>query len=386
MSSYGYVFIGNCGSGKTTIVNTIAQEHISSNELRLEGQSTTRQLFRKDLDSTNHSIKNFLVDTRGLNEETIIGRKESLEQLNRLLAQKTNLKIFFVVTLQHGLPRFEDVLLIDMVLSAFQRNDWSVNNQFQIIVNKCDESIIEQSRNNWPLSSERIQILLGKRHTSHVLYIPTCETLVNGNAFMHPDRQKIWLFVRTSKTTKFNHRPVRNIPLSSKWTKIELKKKKFLQTVKSFQSKFQSELGKKVALTIGQNLPCVDSPEQETERRKTEEDDQASIASSIRLAQLSIPTKSATRQKIAELEVENLTLKQNQVTLKEKILNLENENEQLKEDNIILFKQLEKIMFDAASSVDAQVGEITESWRNVKYNTEEDFYLWHSEIKYSFDF
>lgn len=121
MSHYR-LFIGNPGTGKSTLANCIAQYVLFNSGISI-GSGKTHRLDRKEYNGITY------LDTPGLAD--IKMRQDAASSITRALKQDGYYQIFFVVTLSAGRVRPEDLTTLWLVLL----NAPSIKS-FSIIINK----------------------------------------------------------------------------------------------------------------------------------------------------------------------------------------------------------------------------------------------------------
>lgn len=131
-SRKGIAFLGNPGSGKSTILNTILEDVKSSS-----GVSTAKGLTEQVLCFETENMLYF--DTPGLND--FKKRKLVGEDIQELLERKKSLRLIFVIKTTSGRVNPEDTLTIKIILDCIKGVD--LTNRFGILVNQVTESMME---------------------------------------------------------------------------------------------------------------------------------------------------------------------------------------------------------------------------------------------------
>lgn len=119
------LFIGNPGTGKSTLTNCIARSLLFKSGLGF-GSGITFQFDKKKCDGVTY------LDTPGLADITL--RKQAAAAITKALKQNGTYQVFFVITLEAGRLRTEDVLTIKLVLESSPALKY-----FSLIVNKLSE-------------------------------------------------------------------------------------------------------------------------------------------------------------------------------------------------------------------------------------------------------
>lgn len=169
--------IGNPGTGKSTLLNGLAGKPVFDAGFSLGGGLT------KDMSSFSLS-KLTLYDTPGLND--VIHRMEAARQIQRLLDISEDIRLVFVMTLQAGRIRVEDVTTMHIVLDALSRpSSKSLVDKYAIILNKLSTVELDYLKSAEGRKMKRS--ITGKnRRTSHWAYILTDSALIDAdNATMN---------------------------------------------------------------------------------------------------------------------------------------------------------------------------------------------------------
>ena len=152
------LFIGNPGAGKSTLANCIAECVLFKSGISFGSGKTYR------LDKEKHNRIIYL-DTPGLAD--IKMRKAAASAITEALTQNGRYQIFFVVTLNAGRLRPEDLATIWLVL--LNAPDIS---QFSVIINKLSQKEYSTLQNNNEKSRLFAPLqLMGGRHKYTVLLL-----------------------------------------------------------------------------------------------------------------------------------------------------------------------------------------------------------------------
>ena len=115
-----FLVIGNPGTGKSTILNGLIGEAIFKSGISY-GKRMTFQLFQFD----KHKVgMHTYMDTPGLADPEL--RKQAAAAITEALKQEGYYKIFFVMTLQNGRVKAEDVTTMKLVLDAAPVSDFGI--------------------------------------------------------------------------------------------------------------------------------------------------------------------------------------------------------------------------------------------------------------------
>ena len=134
MSQKYRLFIGNPGVGKSTLVNCLAQKVLFKNGVSI-GSGMTYQMEKKKHDGIVY------MDTPGLADIKL--RKAAAEAITKALKQNGMYQIFFVVTLESGRVRPQDLATIKLVLE----NAKDITH-YSLIVNKLTKAIYNRFLEN----------------------------------------------------------------------------------------------------------------------------------------------------------------------------------------------------------------------------------------------
>ncbi|CAE7035624.1 unnamed protein product [Symbiodinium natans] len=118
-----FLMIGNPGTGKSTVLNGLIQKPYFKSGMSFGG-GMTYEFDRAEIG------KHTFLDTPGLSDPT--RRKQAAEAITEALKQNGYYKIFFVITLQNGRVRSEDVTTMKLVLDA------SPSNKYGVIINQLN--------------------------------------------------------------------------------------------------------------------------------------------------------------------------------------------------------------------------------------------------------
>ena len=130
MSQQHRLFIGNPGVGKSTLINCLAQKLLFKSGVSI-GPGMTTQLQKEKHGGIVY------MDTPGLSDVKL--RKAAAEAITEALKQNGMYQIFFVVTLESGRVRSEDLTTIKIVLE----NAKDIT-QYSVIVNKLTKKVYDK--------------------------------------------------------------------------------------------------------------------------------------------------------------------------------------------------------------------------------------------------
>jgi len=120
------VFVGNPGTGKSTILNGITNGiNFESGVSAGTGLTTKLQLLK--INNINYG------DTPGLGD--VLARKQAAEEIEKLLKSGGDFKLVFICTLEAGRVRSNDIVTIKLILESINLEN-RMKLQYGIIVNK----------------------------------------------------------------------------------------------------------------------------------------------------------------------------------------------------------------------------------------------------------
>jgi GTPase Era involved in 16S rRNA processing len=121
------LFVGNPGSGKSTIINALIQKIVVKSGFSI-GSGLTKDFSKNE---HSHDGKQYLlIDTPGLDD--IKTMEKAAIQIENALKLGGNYKIFFVITVDQGRFKVGDLLTIQRILGAIDIQEI----QYNVIVNK----------------------------------------------------------------------------------------------------------------------------------------------------------------------------------------------------------------------------------------------------------
>jgi len=173
-----YIFVGNPGAGKSTLLNAFLGRVAFKSGVSL-GSGLTKILQEEYNESGNIRY----IDTPGLSD--IKYRKQAAEEIKKALQIGGSFKIIFVITLEGGRIRPDDLTTIKLVLDSATM----INKKYSILINKVSEEVIELWNEDIEARTEFMELLNGGLPgTDHVFLNPFERSLDNKrNALLNPD-------------------------------------------------------------------------------------------------------------------------------------------------------------------------------------------------------
>lgn len=183
-----FLFAGNPGAGKSTLMNGLIGDLVFKSGVSFGGGMTYK------LD-TYHVPPHLFCDTPGLADVKL--REQAAQSITEALKQGGIFKIIFVITLEAGRLRPQDVATVSTILDAAP-----INNSYGIIVNKIPvktaTTILENPAGLSPSPQERLFaefITSVPKFTQHITFLTYDEDMVDENDKLCdlPDHLRSWI-------------------------------------------------------------------------------------------------------------------------------------------------------------------------------------------------
>lgn len=206
MSMRRIIFIGNPGLGKSAMLNSLLGEVCFHSGVKI-GSGLTRIL------QTVERNEILYTDTPGLDD--IDRRDQAALEISRALRGGGEITLIFVATLDAGRVRSADLATIDAVLTAVESVGVHAANNFSVIINKCDTSVIQKLTDESKMQELRAYFSSrGVRPVSKMLLFPEISGLVGVTDGLLETPQQLRRFV-------FNECPVIKLPVSELLVSVE---------------------------------------------------------------------------------------------------------------------------------------------------------------------
>lgn len=183
------VFVGNPGSGKSTIANTIIGTFAFPAGLSFGVRLTTT------LSTHKHNGESF-TDTPGLDDVGL--RDQVIKKISAALSQNERLRLIFVCTLEDGRVRSADVDAMDAILDAICKVGILVQTEFSLIINKCSETFLKRLKTNGKSREEISTMFAKERKLEHVYFAPKDLNAEKTSDVLHSAQHELRSFLQSA--------------------------------------------------------------------------------------------------------------------------------------------------------------------------------------------
>lgn len=154
------VFVGNPGSGKSTLLNGIL------GEVKFESGASGGEGLTKLLQFYENQHYRF-GDTPGLYD--LLTRLQAASEISQLFKTEEDMKLVFVVKLDSGRVRADDIAMIDVILNSLDIAN--LDNRFSVVFNQISGKVAQDMMHNEKYRDTVLNGLLGSRKTEHIEFV-----------------------------------------------------------------------------------------------------------------------------------------------------------------------------------------------------------------------
>jgi len=222
-TSTNFVMIGNPGVGKSTVLNALVGEVKFESGLSFGSGLTT--ICQRHLGK--HGM--VYIDTPGLSD--IDMREKAAQEITAALMSGGFFRIFFVITLEGGRARPDDLTTMKLVLKAATQ----IGHDYSIIVNKMDK--VMYAALNKGNNREKIEAALNKDlpGTSSIYYNLEVEELKSRDNVIHQLPPELAIFIASSPLVAITKEQV--TPIKS--DEFEQMKKEFAAVIQKMNDSIE---------------------------------------------------------------------------------------------------------------------------------------------------
>ncbi|RAW29315.1 hypothetical protein PC110_g14322 [Phytophthora cactorum] len=160
VSTQNYLFLGNPGTGKSTLINCLAGAAIFKSGLSYGGGLT------KEFQTRIHDNVQYM-DTPGLADRNI--QEKAAAAITEALRQSGTYKLFFMVRLENGRVVSDDLATIEIVLSSIELDEIP----FAVIVNNVKKRQYTKMMEKSADYLKVVTLINSINHTTpHIVFIP----------------------------------------------------------------------------------------------------------------------------------------------------------------------------------------------------------------------
>jgi len=221
-----FLFVGNPGTGKSTIINGVIGRPVFKAKTSLDGNGVTFQL-----DTRHVEGKGTFMDTPGLADEKL--RRAAAEAITTALKQDGFYKIFFVLTVEAGRVRPADKATMQLILEAAP----TITN-YSIIVNKVTKKWVENIQKPENLKEWMTTLMAGlPKVTANIHFMHRSEDLEDGDNVKYEAPRDVIQFIENAVGMHIKSTDVKTIDGDSFAEKLEKQEKKMLEILNDVKKK-----------------------------------------------------------------------------------------------------------------------------------------------------
>jgi GTP-binding protein EngB required for normal cell division len=221
-----WLFVGNPGAGKSTIINALMGEGIACSGTSPGIGLTT--CFNSYEDKKNNR---YYLDTPGLADMEI--KEKSAKVIENALKQNGLYKIIFILTLESGRVKPEDVATINTVMDAVIISE----KRYTILINKIKPKVKKMLQNKDEEKLVRMQLNSGGNKTNSIFFIEYNHELDNEEIDILPLSIEVKNFLRASPVMRINEDQVTVIKEENLEEKTIEFEKQITNMIKNFTAK-----------------------------------------------------------------------------------------------------------------------------------------------------
>lgn len=158
-----YIFLGNPGAGKSTILNTVAGSTRFHSGVSLGAGLT--HVCQQFSDHTG----NLYTDTPGLTDLALL--KKALLEISKAFRSSEQVKPIFVLSLEAGNFRSMDIVVMSVILQVLKKDNVERTNHYGIILNKLTERSYQFHSNGSEIRKCMKSYDKAFPQTEHILYL-----------------------------------------------------------------------------------------------------------------------------------------------------------------------------------------------------------------------